>query len=238
MSSSVASISPVPPRPTGETLLVFAHRDEAAAFKDVPHLVTGVGKIAAASTLMHAVMTDRHTAHHAARYQSLGAVGVAAERADAPESPRTSIRRVVVLGTAGVVRDGDATPDFSRIYQITAALQHDFSLPSPRLEISGGDVLSTRYTATIATGDTFVADDAQRTAIAALGADLVDMETYSYANVCVRLGVPLQVFKVPSDFADSDTTDEDWDTVVHRKSRELRRFWDAYLAPLQTRRYR
>ena len=33
------------------TLLVSAHRDEASAFADVPHVVTGVGKVNAAVSL-------------------------------------------------------------------------------------------------------------------------------------------------------------------------------------------
>ena len=45
--------------------------------------------------------------------------------------------------------------------------------------------------------------------------------------MCERLGVPLQIFKVPSDFADSATSDADWDEIVFRKSEQLREFWDA-----------
>ena len=101
------------------------------------------------------------------------------------------------------------------------------SLPSPPLEPSGEVVLPESAHATMATGDQFIQDDAQRARIAGLGAQLVDMEGYAYASACERFGVPLQIFKVPSDFADSDTTIEDWDAIVVAKSHQLREFWDA-----------
>lgn len=182
------------------TLLVFAHRDEASAFADVPHLVTGVGKINAATSLAKAL--------------AAGDVG-----------------RVVVLGTAGVVGapvDGTERPSLDDIYQITGLMQHDFSLPSPTIAPAGEVVLD--RTAVMATGDQFVKDDAQNQHIAGLGAPLVDMEGYAYAQVCETFEVPLQVFKIPSDFADSSTTDEEWDQIVFRKSEQLRDFWNARYA--------
>ena len=75
-------------------------------------------------------------------------------------------------------------------------------------------------------------DDNQRATISALGATLVDMESYAYAVVCERLGVPLQLFKVPSDFADSSTTHDEWDGVVVTKSRQLFDFVAEYLPGL------
>lgn len=56
------------------------------------------------------------------------------------------------------------------------------------------------------------------------------MESYAYTSVCARFGVALELFKIPSDFADSATTDEEWDTIVFRKSEQLRAFWDAELS--------
>ena len=44
--------------------------------------------------------------------------------------------------------------------------------------------------------------------------------------------MPLQVFKAPSDFADSSTTDEEWDTVVFTKSDQLFAFAQARLPDL------
>jgi len=176
----------------GKTLLVFAHADEAAAFaaEGIPHVVTGVGKINATFELTRVL--------------------VSALEAGEP------IARVVVLGTAGGVSDG---AHLDTVYQIEAAVQHDFSLPSPRIELTGERVVSD--VAVIATGDVFVQDDAQRVAISAAGATLVDMESYAYARVCAQLELPVQIFKVPSDFADSSTTQDEWDGIVVSKSRQL-----------------
>lgn len=191
-----------------QTLLVFAHRDEASAFADVPHLVTGVGKINAATSLAHAL--------------TVGAAAGAVAGAGA------GIERVVVLGTAGVVGDAPDRPSLDDVYQVTGVVQHDFSLPSPTLALPG-EVLLPNHTATIATGDVFVKDDAQRAHIAGLGATLCDMEAYAYASVCAKFEVPLQMFKIPSDFADSSTTDEEWDEIVFRKSEQLREFYEKQL---------
>lgn len=174
-------------------LLVFAHADEAAAFADLPHLVTGVGKINATLALTRALAGG-------------------------------GVDRVIVLGTAGLVAEG---PTLDTLCQVTRAVQHDYSLPSPAIEPAGEVLLE--ETATIATGDVFVQDDAQREAIAALGATLVDMESYAYAAVCESFGVPLQLFKIPSDFADSSTTMAHWDGIVKTKSERLREFYDARL---------
>lgn len=138
-----------------------------------------------------------------------------------------SVERVIVLGTAGVVGEGESRLSLDTVYQVTGLVQHDFSLPSPTIAPTGEVILA--ETATMATGDQFVKDDAQRAHIAALGAQLVDMEGYAFASLCARLGVALQVFKIPSDFADSSTTDEEWDEIVFAKSRQLRAFWEDRL---------
>lgn len=181
-----------------QTLLVFAHNDEASAFTDLPHIVSGVGKVNAATTL----------------------AGALAEG---------GFERVVVLGTAGVVGDGADRLDLNTVYQVTGLVQHDFSLPSPTLVPTGEVVLPEIQQATMATGDQFVTDDEQRVRISALGAKLVDMEGYAFAATCARFDVPLQIFKVPSDFADSSTTDAEWDEIVFSKSEQLRAFWDEQL---------
>ena len=190
----------VDPLGTAGQLLVFAHGDEASAFTDVPHLVTGVGKVDAATVLGKAL-------------------------ADAREAGQP-IRRVVVLGTAGIISDDH---DLDTVVQITGAVQHDINVSKPRIAIEPS-VLD--KTATIATGDQFVTSDQQRIEIAALGASLVDMEIYAYAAVCKAYGVPLYVFKIPSDFADSSTTDQEWDEIVFLKSRQLREFFNSELPRL------
>lgn len=218
---------------SARTLLVFAHRDEASAFADVPHLVTGVGKANAAGALAHALAVGCGAASRAAGSAVLDAIGAVSQGVSsgaatrAPHSCGPGIERVIVLGTAGLISDADEAPSLDTVCQVTAAVQHDLSLPSPRLVFRGEEILPVEETAVIATGDVFVSDDAQRARIADIGASLVDMETYAYASVCERFGVELQVFKVPSDFADSSTTDEEWDTVVFRKSEQLRAFWDV-----------
>lgn len=180
------------------TLLVFAHADEATAFADVEHCVTGVGKVNAAVSLAAALAEG-------------------------------GVERVVVLGTAGVVGDGAARLDLDTVYQVTGLVQHDYSLPSPLLRPSGEVVLPEVRTAVMATGDEFVKNDEQRIRIAGLGAALVDMEGYAYAALCAKFGATLQIFKVPSDFADSSTTDAEWDAIAAHKSVQLREFWDAGL---------
>lgn len=198
--------------PSGQKLLVFAHQDEADAFENIPHLITGIGKINAAVQLSRAIAAGE-------------------------------VSEVIVFGTAGMLDDSF---DIETVYRISGALQHDFEFPSPTVELSESGQLTLVDnslnpeefsepketaaisnlpktgipTAVIATGDMFLADDVGRERIGG-GAGLVDMETYAYARVCVAFHVPLRVFKVPSDFADSATTHETWDTIVKGKSRQL-----------------
>lgn len=184
-------------------LLVFAHRDEAHAFSDVPHLITGVGKINAA-TLLAKTLSDALLAG-------------------------TPYTQLTVLGTAGIV-GGNLHLD--SVVEVTAAVQHDFSLPSPTL--SCGSAITEKPTqfvptATIATADVFVQDDKQRQKIAELGAELCDMEVYAYLQTAAIFDTPIRVFKVPSDFADSNTTQDEWDAIVFRKSAQLREFYNQYL---------
>lgn len=186
---------------SGSTLLVFAHADEAECF-----IEAGVPHLVTGVGKINAT-------------HSLTEAIVAAGSG--------SIDRVVVLGTAGAISD-EARLD--TVYQIDGVVQHDYSLPSPRITPAGEVVAPS--TAVIATGDVFVQDDNQRASISALGATLVDMESYAYAVVCERLGVPLQLFKVPSDFADSSTTQDEWDGVVMTKSRQLFDFVAKFLPEL------
>lgn len=185
----------------GTTLLVFAHADEAECFAEA-----GVAHLVTGVGKINATL----------------ALSEALSSAD-----RDGIDRVVVLGTAGAISD-DARLD--TVYQIEGVVQHDYSLPSPRI-VPAGEILAPN-SAVIATGDVFVQDDAQRAAIAGLGAILVDMESYAYAVVCERYGVPLQIFKVPSDFADSSTTQEEWDGIAVSKSRQLFNFVEECLPEL------
>ncbi len=186
---------------TRSTLLVFAHADEAEHF--------------AKARVPHLVT-------------GVGKINATLSLTEALLSAgRGAVSRVVVLGTAGAI-DDEARLD--TVYQIDGVVQHDFSLPSPKV-VPAGQILAPN-TAMIATGDVFVQDDSQRAHIAELGATLVDMESYAFAVVCERFGVPLQLFKVPSDFADSSTTQDEWDGVVISKSRQLLDFAAEYLPEL------
>ncbi|GAA1636890.1 nucleosidase [Microbacterium flavum] len=121
------------------------------------------------------------------------------------------IDEIVVVGTAGSL-----DPEIRGVHEISAAIQHDvidldgvagqhISLPA-RVETGGG-------TAAIATGDHFV-DGAEAVAvIRALGATLVDMETYAYIWVAQRFGIPITVLKAVSDNAQDDAM-TDWDAAV------------------------
>lgn len=181
-----------------KSLLVFAHADEAVAFADVEHLVSGVGKINA----------------------SVALAGVLAEG---------NIKNVVVLGTAGVVgHAGEDRPSLDTIYQVTKLIQHDFPLPSADVD-PAGEILLTDFQATMATGDVFVSNDEQRIHIKSLGASLVDMEGYAYASICQRFNVPLQIFKIPSDYADDSASIDEWDDIAKQKSVQLREFFDKHL---------
>jgi adenosylhomocysteine nucleosidase len=186
---------------SSRTLLVFAHADEAEAFA-----------AAGVPHLVTGVGKIRATLELTAALASLSA---------------NPVERVIVLGTAGAVSD-EARLD--TVYQVSAVVQHDFSLPSPVLKPAGPIIAPS--TAVIATGDIFVQSDSQRAALSALGASLVDMESYAYAAVCERLEVPLQLFKVPSDFADSSTTQDEWDSVAVPKSKQLFAFVQECLPEL------
>lgn len=182
-----------------KTLLVFAHSDEAVAFADVEHLISGVGKVNATVAL-------------------------------AGELAGGNIERVIVLGTAGVVgHAGEDRPSLDTIYQVTKLIQHDFPLPSADVEPTG-EILLPDFQATMATGDVFVSDDKQRVHISGLGASLVDMEGYAYASICQRFNVPLQIFKIPSDYADDSASIDEWDDIAKAKSVQLREFYEKNLA--------
>lgn len=129
------------------------------------------------------------------------------------------VDEVIVVGTAGSV-DASVTG----VHDIAAAIQHDVtdiegvvgqhvSLPA-RVETGRG-------TATIATGDSFVDDADAVASIRALGATLVDMETYVYIWVAQQFGVPITVLKAVSDSAQDDAI-TDWREAVAACSMQLR----------------
>lgn len=136
-----------------------------------------------------------------------------------------SYDEILVVGTAGAI-DPRLTDD---VFEIAAAIQHDVtdidgivgqhvSLP-PRVELRTEGV-------TIATGDHFVDDAEAVQVIRPLGAGLVDMETYAYAWVAERFGVPIRVIKAVSDRAQDDAI-TDWRATVAACSARL---WEVVRA--------
>ncbi|MGW7310592.1 nucleosidase [Streptomyces sp. NPDC054835] len=111
--------------------------------------------------------------------------------------PRPSA--VVNLGTAGALR-----PGWSGTHVVGTVIQHDLdgellatltgeTYGAPLTLPAGGDVV-------LATGDTFVSDEAARMRLAARAA-LVDMEGYALATAAGLAGVPLRLVKHVSDEA-------------------------------------
>ena len=141
---------------------------------------------------------------------------------------RAEYDEILVLGTAGTVDESL----HGRIHEIGAAVQHDVwdgekvignhvSMPA-RLEAG-------REGTTIATGDHFV-DTAEGVArVLALGASLIDMETYAYLYVAAQYGVPIRVFRAVSDAAEEDAYVV-WDEVVAECSAQLWAFFQSDIA--------
>lgn len=108
--------------------------------------------------------------------------------------------QIVVVGTAGSI---DPTCG-GGVHEIARAIQHDvYDLHGNR----GAHLALEQYVetgrpgVTIATGDFFVQDEAEVDQIRALGASLVDMETFAYIWVAQRMGVPIRAARAVSDSA-------------------------------------
>ncbi|MFM9377253.1 nucleosidase [Gordonia sp. VNK21] len=126
------------------------------------------------------------------------------------------VSRVVNIGTAGALHGHHAG-----LYLPSAVLEHDISSAAltamgyplvDRWELPGGDAT------VLASGDTFVADEAHRDRLAQT-ADLVDMEGAAIARVCAEFGVALRLAKVVSDYADEGAMD--WPAAVDAAARTL-----------------
>ena len=156
----------------GRPLVVVAvHLEAEHLGTDWPVLVTGIGKVSASQSIL----------------SLLGPL-------DAPSRPSS----LVNLGTAGALR-----PGVQGTYVVGQTFQHDLDSsaiaeltgtdPSPWLSLGAGPVL--------ATGDQFVRNPEQRSALAER-ADLVDMEGYAVADAARRLGLKVALVKHVSDDAD------------------------------------
>lgn len=129
------------------------------------------------------------------------------------------VDEIVVVGTAGSL-----DPDATGVFEIAEAIQHDVKdldgVPGRHIALPA-EVRTGGGTATIATGDHFVDDVDAVAAIRALGATLVDMETYVYIWVAQQFGVPITVLKAISDDAQEGAV-TDWDAAVASCSAMLR----------------
>lgn len=160
-------------------LVVSATRAEAAHVPpDLPVLITGIGKTAAATA-------------------------VSRELATLDEATRAGLT-VVNLGTAGALRpglEGLHEPRTVLNHDISAdALRTLGYDPEDELEVSWGDET------VLATGDLFVNDPVMRDHLATR-ADLVDMEGYAVAYAARAFGVPVRLVKHVSDAADESAMD-------------------------------
>lgn len=180
-------------------LLVAAIASEIQAFTSLPSgwemLVTGPGKLQAAVGLAEALLAHRG-----------------------------DVEDVLVVGTAGALDPRLGT----EVHVIGATIQHDvtdldgvigrhISLPE-RIDMAGSGPV-------IATGDSFVSSPAVTERIRSLGATMVDMESYAYAWVAQRYGIPLRIAKTASDTA-QEGAEKIWDDVVAECSRRL---WGWFL---------
>ncbi|GAB7046409.1 nucleosidase [Catenuloplanes indicus JCM 9534] len=127
-------------------------------------------------------------------------------------------REIINLGTAGALRAG-----LSGTHEIGTVVQHDFDedtlfrltgvLSSPPLTVGPDTAL------TLATGDSFIADDAVRARLAEHAA-LVDMEGYAIAAAAHAAAVPVRLIKHVSDEAGAGA-DRTWRESVADCSRAL-----------------
>jgi adenosylhomocysteine nucleosidase len=157
-----------------DVLVVAATREEARYVPDgIPLLVTGLGKVAAASSMA-------------------GWLGAA--------TPLPHAFEVVNIGTAGALRDdvsGLHLPGRVINHDVSADLLAGMGIRvDDSIDIEGGSDL------VLATGDVFVADPTARAALAERAA-LVDMEGFAVAWACRKAAVRVRLVKHVSDNADT-----------------------------------
>lgn len=132
---------------------------------------------------------------------------------------------VVNLGTAGALR-----PDRSGTFEVATVLQHDLDTDFLRTltgQTYGAPLTIAAGGAVLATGDSFIADDAARDRLARV-ADLVDMEGYAIAAAARDAGVPVRLVKHVSDNA-GDGAARTWREAVDGCARVLADWVAAHL---------
>lgn len=127
----------------------------------------------------------------------IGKVAAAVTVAAAIAEHRPS--RVLNIGTAGALRDG-----LVGTHRIGRVIEHDLDHEALSALIGepvlGEIVLDVTSPMVLATGDTFVQNEAIRSDLA-VRAHLVDMEGFAVARACEAAGVPCTLVKVVSDDA-------------------------------------
>ena len=181
--------------PGAPLLVVAVHHEAEHLSTDLPIVITGVGKLAANRAVLGLL---------------------------APLPPEARPGVLINLGSAGALRDG-----ISGTHVVGTLLQHDLDGPaiaalvgvdpSPPIVIGEGR--------TLATGDRFIADPAERQRLASV-AHLVDMEGYAVASAAQLLDLELIVIKHVSDQAD-DAAPDRWIDAVAMSSKELAVWLDA-----------
>jgi adenosylhomocysteine nucleosidase len=184
----------------GRPLLVLAVKEEAQFLDtDLPVLLTGMGKVNAATALATVLARGPHPSG------------------------------VVNLGTAGALR-----PGWTGTHVIGSVIQHDLDnavLASLTGEIYGAPIdLPDHGGPVLATGDSFISDEAARARLAA-HAPLVDMEGYALASAAQQAGVPLRIVKHVSDEA-GDGAARTWRETVADCARVLAD-WSARNIPVR-----
>ncbi|WP_406109286.1 nucleosidase [Streptomyces sp. NBC_01003] len=184
----------------GRPLLVLAVKEEAQFLDtDLPVLLTGMGKVNAATALATVLARGPHPSG------------------------------IVNLGTAGALR-----PGWTGTHVIGSVIQHDLDnavLASLTGEIYGAPIdLPDHDGPVLATGDSFISDEAARARLAA-HAPLVDMEGYALASAARQAGVPLRIVKHVSDEA-GDGAARTWRETVADCARVLAD-WTARNVPVR-----
>jgi predicted 5'-methylthioadenosine/S-adenosylhomocysteine nucleosidase len=188
-------------------LVVSATKAEAAYVPSaIPVLITGVGKVAAAS-----------------------AVAASLARAEALGEPYDL---VVNIGSAGALHDHlEGLHEISAVlnHDLSVDALRAFGYdPQEWLSFPEAGTEGVR----LATGDLFVSDPLVRAALAEK-ADMVDMEGYAIAWACRQAGVPVRLVKHVSDKADEGAMD--WLTLVDLSARALAEWLELNLPEARPR---
>lgn len=190
------------------TVLVVSATPEEAAHvpSTVPVLITGVGKVAAAT-----------------------AVAAWLARAQAAGEP---YELVINIGSAGALHDHlEGLHEVSAVlnHDLSVDALRAFGYdPQEWLALPEAADDGVR----LATGDVFVSDPLVRAALAEK-ADLVDMEGYAIAWACREAGVPVRLVKHVSDQADEGAMD--WLTLVDLSARALAQWLELNLPAARPR---